>query len=164
MPETIKVREHHYRTMVRWTGDAGSGTSGYTAYRRDHVIDAPAKPAILGSSDPAFRGDASRWNPEELLVAALSACHQLWYLHLCSDAGIIVRGYEDRAEGLMLEDAEGQGKFARVVLRPVVVLDAGSDPERAAALHHRAHERCFIARSVAWPVDCEPRITVADGS
>jgi organic hydroperoxide reductase OsmC/OhrA len=109
MPETIKVREHHYRTMVRWTGDAGSGTSGYTAYRRDHVIDAPAKPAILGSSDPAFRGDASRWNPEELLVAALSACHQLWYLHLCSDAGIIVRGYEDRAEGLMLEDAEGQG-------------------------------------------------------
>jgi organic hydroperoxide reductase OsmC/OhrA len=162
MPENTKVREHHYSTLVRWTGDAGTGTSGYLAYRRDHVIEGPGKAAILGSSDPAFRGDASRWNPEELLVASLSACHQLWYLHLCSDTGVIIRAYEDRAEGLMIEGADGRAQFARVVLRPAVVLGAGSDAVLAAALHRRAHELCFVARSVAFPVDCEPRVRVVD--
>jgi organic hydroperoxide reductase OsmC/OhrA len=162
MPEKTSVREHRYHAVVRWTGDGGTGTSAYSAYRRDHVIEGRAKPAILGSSDPAFRGDPSRWNPEELLVASLSACHQLWYLHLCSDSGIIVRGYEDRAEGLMIEGADGRAQFTRVVLRPDVVLGSGSDPELATALHRQAHERCFIARSVAFPVDCEPRVSVAD--
>jgi organic hydroperoxide reductase OsmC/OhrA len=154
------LREHHYRTVVRWIGDNGTGTSGYRDYRRDHVIDAEHKPTIAGSADPQFMGERTRWNPEELLVAALSACHQLWYLHLCSDAGVIVTAYEDRAEGLMLESAGGEGRFARVVLRPNVGISAASDAGLAAALHRKAHGLCFIARSVAFPVECEPTLFI----
>jgi organic hydroperoxide reductase OsmC/OhrA len=156
------VRKHHYRTVLRWTGDLGTGTSGYRDYCRDHVIESAGKSAILGSADPAFRGDPNRWNPEELLLASLSACHQLWYLHLCADAGLVVRAYEDRAEGLMLETPDGQGRFARVVLRPEVRLRPGSDLSLARALHERAHAMCFIARSVAFPVDCEPALRAAE--
>jgi organic hydroperoxide reductase OsmC/OhrA len=116
------AREHRYAVTVAWTGDRGTGTSSYRAYERAHELNAGSKPAILGSSDPAFRGDPGRWNPEELLVGALSACHQLWYLHLCADAGIVVVGYLDHAEGLVLEEADGSGRFLRVVLRPEVTL------------------------------------------
>src|SRR5215472_10967592 len=108
---------HTYRATVRWTGDLGTGTSSYRAYARAHAIEASGKPAISGSSDAAFRGDAAAWNPEELLVASLSACHQLWYLHLAAVNGIIVRGYVDAAEGTMSEEADGSGRFTRVVLR-----------------------------------------------
>jgi organic hydroperoxide reductase OsmC/OhrA len=155
-------REHHYRTHVRWTGDSGTGTSGYKAFRRDHVIDAAGKPQILGSSDPQFLGDPARWNPEELLVASLSACHQLWYLHLCADAGVIVTSYEDRAEGKMVESTNGTARFSRVILRPTVRIRPGSDAALATTLHVKAHELCFIARSVAFAVECEPTILVAD--
>ncbi len=157
-------REHRYRTDLRWTGDAGSGTSSYAAYRRDHVVTAAGKPPIPGSADPHFRGDPQRWNPEELLVASLSACHQLWYLHLCADAGVIVTGYEDQAEGFMLESSDGGGRFTRAVLRPSVQIRSGCDPELAMALHARAHALCFIARSVAFPVTCEPRVQVVWGN
>jgi organic hydroperoxide reductase OsmC/OhrA len=153
-------RTHRYAVTMEWTGNTGSGTSGYRAYERSHEITAGDKPPIAGSSDPNFRGDARRWNPEELLVASLSACHQLWYLHLCADAGIVVTAYIDRAEGVMVEDATGGGHFERVVLRPLVTLAAGSDAERARALHPTAHERCFIANSVNFPVDHEPEIRV----
>ncbi len=119
-----------------------------------------AKPAIPGSSDPVFRGDRSRWNPEELLVAALSSCHQLAYLHLCADAGIVVVGYLDRAEGIMAETPDGAGQFTRVVLRPKVMVAAGSSVETARELHRQAHAMCFIARSVNFPVECEPEIVV----
>ena len=85
------------RLRLRWTGDRGVGTASYTAYARDHEITAPGKPAIAGSSDPRFRGDATRWNPEELLLGAISACHQLWYLHLCAEAGVVVTAYVDDA-------------------------------------------------------------------
>ncbi|NYH14327.1 organic hydroperoxide reductase OsmC/OhrA [Paraburkholderia bryophila] len=98
--------EHKYDVSVQWTGNRGSGTSGYRAYGRDHVITSGGKPAIPGSADPAFLGDAERWNPEDLLVASASACHKLWYLHLCSDAGIIVLDYRDDAEGTMLDDPQ----------------------------------------------------------
>jgi organic hydroperoxide reductase OsmC/OhrA len=156
------AREHRYRISVSWSGNLGTGTSAYRAYSRDHEIGAEGKPIIPGSSDPAFRGDASRWNPEELLVASLSACHKLWYLHLAAEEGIIVTAYIDRAEGVMEERPDGSGRFARVVLRPAVTVTAGSDPERAKALHHAAHEKCFIANSVSFPVACEPEIVVAD--
>lgn len=155
-------REHRYAVTVTWRGNLGSGTSGYRAYARDNEIAADAKPSINGSSDPAFRGDRTRWNPEELLLASLSSCHQLWYLHLAADAGIIVTGYVDQAEGVMAEDADGSGRFIRVVLRPAVAVAAGSDIERAKALHHIAHEKCFIANSVNFPVMCEPRIVVGE--
>jgi organic hydroperoxide reductase OsmC/OhrA len=147
-------REHNYRVNVIWTGNTGSGTSGYQAYKRDHEISVVGKPPILGSSDPKFRGDAARYNPEELLVAALSTCHTLWYLHLCADAGIVVESYEDRAEGTMKETTEGGGRFVSVKLRPHVRV-IGSI-EQAEALHQRAHELCFIANSVNFPVEHEP--------
>jgi organic hydroperoxide reductase OsmC/OhrA len=155
-------RQHTYRVIVDWTGNRGPGTSSYEGYARDHTISAGAKPAIAGSSDPAFRGDPARWNPEDLLVAALSGCHQLWYLHLCADAGIAVVTYRDQAEGTMVEGPQG-GKFTRVVLRPKVTVRPGDDTELAKRLHHDAHVRCNIANSVNFPVECEPDIAAAPG-
>lgn len=153
-------REHRYAVRLDWTGDLGSGTSSYRAYSRDHALTAGTKPAIPGSADPAFRGDPARWNPEELLVGALSACHQLWYLHLCAAAGIVVTAYADDAEGVMAEEADGAGRFSAVVLRPRVTLAPGADAEKALALHHEAAEKCFIARSVNFPVRHEPVVEV----
>lgn len=154
-------RQHDYAVTVTWTGNRGQGTADYRAYERAHEISAPGKPAIPGSSDPSFRGDPARWNPEELLVASLSACHKLWYLGLCAQAGIVVTAYEDRAEGTMTEHQGGAGAFTRVTLRPRVTIAPGSDVERARALHAKAHEMCFIARSVNFEVAHEPEIRVA---
>jgi organic hydroperoxide reductase OsmC/OhrA len=150
-------RQHHYHLNLNWTGNLGTGTSHYRAYGREHEISADGKSsAVLGSSDPHFRGDASRYNPEDLLVAALSACHLLAYLHLCADRGIVVTEYRDQADGEMAEHEDGSGEFTRVVLRPRVTI---ADPSRAAeaqALHDAAHHVCFIARSVNFPVEHEP--------
>ena len=148
-------KEHHYSIRVAWTGDLGEGTSSYRAYKRDHEISATGKSPILASSDPAFRGDPSRYNPEELLVASLSTCHMLWYLHLCAEAGIVVRGYLDEARGTMAETADGGGRFIAVTLRPRVRLAAGAGKELANKLHEKAHHLCFIANSVNFPVTCE---------
>ncbi len=157
-------REHHYPTGIEWLGNTGSGTSGHQDYERAYAISAPGKPTIPGSSDPSFRGDASRWNPEELLVASLSACHQLWYLSLCAQARIVVTAYTDRAEGIMVESADGGGQFERVVLRPEVTLANPEDTERAMALHAKAHALCFIARSVNFPVMHEPSVATQHSS
>jgi len=150
-------RTHRYQTTLTWNGNLGTGTSDYRSYGRAHTIAVEGKAAIEGSSDPTFRGDAARWNPEELLVASLSACHMLWYLHLASVARIVVTGYVDCAEGTMDESADG-GRFTRVTLRPRVTLAAGSDAQRARALHHDAHAKCFIAQSVNFPVECRPEV------
>ncbi|WP_207481693.1 OsmC family protein [Arenibaculum pallidiluteum] len=159
-------REHRYTVAVTWTGNTGSGTAGYKAYERAHEIavpDAsPTKPVIPGSSDPAFRGDPARWNPEELLVASVSACHKLWYLHLCAAAGIVVTSYADRAEGVMVETADGGGHFARIVLRPEITILPGGDAAKAEALHATAHARCFIANSLNFPVLTEPTIRTGE--
>ncbi|KQN53778.1 OsmC family peroxiredoxin [Erwinia sp. E602] len=149
-------REHHYRVAVEWTGNKGQGTASYKAYSRDFVLNAGAKPPIAGSSDPAFLGDPLRWNPEDLLVAAASACHKLWYLHLCAEAGIRVQAYRDDAEGTMVEGKTG--RFTQVVLRPQVTIAAGNDLEQARQLHHQAHALCYIANSLNFPVLCEPTI------
>jgi organic hydroperoxide reductase OsmC/OhrA len=153
-------KTHRYRTVVTWTGNTGAGTANYGSYQRSHDIDAAGKAKILGSADPAFRGEATRWNPEELLVAALSACHKLWYLHLCALAGVIVVGYVDEAEGLMVEDAARGGYFTGVTLRPAVKIARGSDAEKARALHGDAHAKCFIANSVNFTVAHEATITL----
>ena len=149
-------RDHAYTVTVTWTGNTGQGTAAYQAYQRAHDIEIPGKPPIPGSSDPAFRGDPARYNPEEMLVASLSSCHMLWYLHLCSAEGIAVQGYQDVAEGVMIEDADGGGRFTEVVLQPEITVPAGTDLEQARALHEGAHRRCFIANSVNFPVRCEP--------
>ena len=154
------TREHRYAVSLTWSGNLGSGTSGYRDYSRDYEIGADGKAAIHGSADPAFRGDRSRWNPEVLLVASLSACHKLWYLHLAAEAGITVTAYTDRAEGVMEVGRDGVGWFKGVVLHPTVTVAKG-DPERARTLHKHAHEKCFIANSVNFAVECEPEIVVA---
>ncbi len=149
-------RDHTYVVTVTWTGNRGAGTSGYRSYARAHDLSAPGKPSIPGSSDPAFQGDRARYNPEELLVASLSSCHMLWYLHLCSAEGILVQAYEDIAEGVMAERPDGGGAFVEVVLAPEITLSLGANLDRACALHAEAHRKCFIANSVNFPVRHEP--------
>jgi organic hydroperoxide reductase OsmC/OhrA len=150
---------HEFRMSTRWTGNRGSGTSSYKAYGRDHELSGPAKTSgIPGSSDSAFRGDGSRYNPEELLVGSLSACHMLWMLHLCADAGIVVTEYSDDAVGTMVEHDNGAGEFTRVVLRPRMKIADASRAGEVTALHHRAHAMCFIARSVRFPVEHVPMV------
>jgi organic hydroperoxide reductase OsmC/OhrA len=154
-------KQHTYSVSVTWTGNTGSGTSRYNSYSRDYTVAAPGKPDIAGSSDPAFRGDPKRYNPEDLLVVALSSCHMLSYLHLAAVGGVVVIGYVDDAGDIMTQDAKGSGAFTRVTLRPKVTITAASDPAKARELHHAAHEVCFIANSVNFPVGCEPEIIVA---
>lgn len=151
---------HHYSARVEWTGARGAGTTSYRAYGRDHRISITGKPDLLGSSDPAFRGDAGRHNPEELLLAAVSACHMLWYLHLAAEAGLVVTGYIDDAEGEMATEADGAGQFTRVTLRPSVALAPGADGALADVLHETAHAKCFIARSVNFPIAVRPTMAI----
>jgi len=151
-------REHRYLVEVRWTGNRGSGTSDYRAYDRAHEIRGDGKPAILASSEPALRGDDTRWNPEELLVAALSQCHMLWYLHLCTAADLIVQSYVDRPDGTMVESDDGAGRFTRVTLRPAITIGDRERLDEARDLHEAAHRLCFIANSVNFPVAVEPSL------
>jgi organic hydroperoxide reductase OsmC/OhrA len=153
---------HHYRVDVEWTGNRGSGTDGYRNYGRDHVIRIDGKPELAGSADPTFRGDAVRHNPEDMLLSALSACHMLSYLHMATVAGVVVIAYCDAAQGTMVTEGVG-GCFAEVVLRPTVTISLTSDPAKAQAAHGDAHDACFIANSVNFPVRCEPRIVVEQG-
>jgi organic hydroperoxide reductase OsmC/OhrA len=149
------LKTHNYEISTVWTGNSGEGTGTYEGYARDHIVQGEGKPSIKGSSDPAFRGDATRYNPEELLVSSLSSCHMLWYLHLCSVNGINVQEYKDRATGRMEEGADGSGRFVEVVLHPNVWITPESDPDKAKALHEEAHRLCFIANSVNFPVRIE---------
>jgi organic hydroperoxide reductase OsmC/OhrA len=154
-------KQHQYQLTTVWTGNNGTGTSDYRAYSRNHEVVMEGKANILGSSDPAFRGDSTRHNPEDLLVASLSACHMLWFLHLCADAGIIVLEYVDHATGVMEEAPDGSGHFTSVTLHPSVTVADATMIETANALHAKAHGFCFIARSVNFPVNHEPSTTHA---
>ena len=161
MMRTKMIKQHTYNVTVEWTGNEGQGTSEYRAYSRNHLISADGKPSVDGSSDPSFRGDAARWNPEELLVASVSACHKLWYLHLCSDNGVVVLSYRDNAEGTMIETKDMSGRFVDVCLHPRVVISSDSPPDKARNLHAAAHKLCFIANSVNFHVRHEAEITIA---
>jgi organic hydroperoxide reductase OsmC/OhrA len=154
-------KDHIYKTMVKWVGNKGVGTTNYSAYSRDHVISVAGKPDIPGSSDPAFRGDKSRYNPEELLVSSLSTCHMLWYLHLCAEAGVVVVGYVDHATGTMSETEDGGGKFTKVDLHPTVTVLNESMMGTARNLHQKAHDMCFIANSVNFSVITHATIVVS---
>ena len=153
------MHEHLYQTFLRWTGNKGQGTKSYRTYDRAYEIGVDNKPVIEGSSDPTFRGDRTKYNPEELLVASLSSCHLLWYLHLCSEAGVVVINYQDKAIGKMRETEAGSGRFTEVILQPKVTITAESSLEQAKIIHDKAHEFCFIANSVNFPVLCQPSIT-----
>lgn len=149
------AKEHVYHLTLNWTGNSGNGTSGYRAYERSHTISAPNKPEIPASSDPAFRGDPTRYNPEEMLVASLASCHMLWFLHLCADNGVIVLDYADSPIGIMIETANGGGQFKEVTLRPAVIVHDAGSLEKLEVLHQKANALCFIANSVNFPVKHE---------
>ena len=151
---------HLYKVIVKWTGNKGEGTLSYKAYDRSHTILIQNKPDIWGSSDPNFRGDKTKHNPEDLFVSSLSACHMLWYLHLCAEAGIIVVDYTDYATGTMVETPEGGGHFVEVTLNPEIIVTEVWMIVKANALHPEANKRCFIANSVNFPVHHNPTCKV----
>ena len=148
-------RQHDFTASIEWTGNRGTGTSGYRAYDRTWRVTTPGKPPIDCSNDPALGGDPGLHNPEDLLLSALSACHMLWFLHLASDAGITVTGYRDDPLGIGESEASGAGRFTAAVLRPTIALADPADAPRAEAIHGDIHKVCFIARSVAFPVRVE---------
>jgi organic hydroperoxide reductase OsmC/OhrA len=151
--------DHTYRVRVQWQGNRGSGTTGYRDYGRDNLVTAEGNPPIEGSADRTFHGSPERWNPEELLLAALSQCHMLSYLHVAVRHGIVVTDYVDDAVGTMQQQGDG-GRFTSVTLRPVVTISSG-DEQTAQRIHADASALCFIASSVNFPVLHEPQVTVA---
>ncbi len=153
-------KKHHYTTKLQWTGNKGTGTSDYKSYQRDHKILVNGKQEIACSSDPSFRGDPTRYNPEEFLVASLSSCHMLWYLHLCAVNGVVVTGYTDQAEGTMVENPDGGGQFSSVTLYPNVTVESEAMIKKAMELHEEANKRCFISSSCNFPVHHQPEIFV----
>lgn len=157
------AKEHQYQATLTWAGNKGSGTMDYRSYDRSYIISIDHKPDIVGSSDSAFLGDKTKHNPEDLLLASLSSCHMLWYLHLCSQNEIIVMDYKDTPIGKMTENADGSGHFTEVTLNPVVVITDESQVEKANALHDDAHRMCFIANSCNFPIKHEPKCIVEHG-
>ena len=149
-------KQHYYKSTIKWTGNNGSGTDNYRNYERSHQIIIENKSDILGSSDTVFRGDKTKHNPEELLVSSLSSCHMLWYLHLCSKAGVIVSDYIDNAIGILVESSNGGGQFSEVTLNPIVTVTEQSMVDKANEIHKKANELCFIANSVNFPVKHNP--------
>jgi organic hydroperoxide reductase OsmC/OhrA len=146
---------HDYAAKIVWTGDRGDGTRRYRGYDRTWQVATPGKPLIECSNDPLLGGDPSKPNPEDLLIASLAGCHMLWYLHLASNAGIVVRAYEDTPVGAGETGPKGEGRFVRAILRPKITVERGADLAKADALHQEVHQYCFIARSVNFPIAYE---------
>lgn len=151
---------HTYKTNIRWEGNLGNGTANYQSYSRDYVVQIEHKSPLFGSSDAAFRGDYTKYNPEDLFLTSVSACHMLWYLHLCAEAGVVVTDYQDNAIGKMEETASGSGKFVEITLFPRVTVADNSMIEKAKQLHQKANALCFIANSLGFPVHHEATILV----
>jgi len=154
---------HHYQLHLQWTGNLGTGTSHYRAYDRNHAISFANKPDLLASADPTFRGDPTRYNPEELLLAALSGCHMMSFLHVCVNAGVVVTAYEDDATGTMVVNSDGSGHFTEVILNPIVTVAETSMLATLNELHHKANQLCFIANSVNFTVKHNPVGKLKDG-
>ncbi|MGJ1283566.1 OsmC family protein [Sphingobacterium spiritivorum] len=146
-------KQHHYNVTVEWTGNTGQGTKSYTSYSRNHSIRSESKAIIEASSDPAFRGDPQRYNPEELLLSSVSSCHMLWYLHFCTQHNITVLTYTDQPEGTMLENEDGSGYFTGIILCPQIEIAEEDKVELAKDLHHKANTYCFIANSLNFKVE-----------
>ncbi len=154
--------QHSYSLTVRWTGNNGQGTNDYRSYERSHTVLVDGKPDILCSSDPAFRGDKNRHNPEELFLTSIASCHMLWYLHFCAEAGVVVVDYWDNAKGTMQESETGSGRFTEVTLHPVVTVSDKAMIETASQLHKKANEFCFIANSCNFPIRHHPTIVITN--
>lgn len=149
---------HEYYATIEWTGNRGTGTSGYTDYGRNHTISVENKIDIEASADPHFKGDATRYNPEDMFLTSIASCHMLWYLHLCADHGVIVEQYVDKPYGLMETVAGGSGKFTKIELHPTVTVKDENTRKLAAELHHKAHEMCFLSNSVNFTITIHPEI------
>lgn len=154
------MKKHQYQSVIKWTGNKGEGTKTYTAYERSYTVENDGKTIIQGSSDPAFRGDKSKHNPEDLLVSAVASCHMLWYLHFCAENQVVVEEYSDTPQGVMVEEKDGKGYFEMITLNPVVLVSHKEMVEKAIGLHEKAHEFCFIANSVNFPIKCTPIVKV----
>jgi len=151
----VTLKEHSYAVTVTWIGNTGEGTASYTAYQRDFTVEGPGKASILGSAYPAFRGNRVRWNTEDMLLASISSCHKLWYLHLCAVNNVNVLEYVDHPVGRMVEgDGQRKGRFKHAELRPQIIISHRSDLDLAMRLHNDAHHECFIANSVNFPIKC----------
>jgi len=153
-------KQHNFALQVKWTGNKGTGTSDYREYERHHTVITENKADILCSSDPAFRGDGTKHNPEDFFIASLSSCHMLWYLHLCADAGVVVVDYIDNVTGILAELPEG-GRFTEVILHPIITVKHESMKEKAIELHETANKKCFIANSVNFKVKHEVSVKIA---
>lgn len=149
------MKQHHYQLSLNWKDTNGCGTTSYKSYSRDHQVSKSTLTNIQLSSDPNFRGNPDKFNPEELLVSSLSSCHLLWYLHLCAENKIVVLKYNDSPEGWMEEESDGGGQFKEVILRPEILIEGKEVPALAYSLHAEAHKKCFIARSCNFPVKIE---------
>lgn len=147
--------EHHFKASLKWTGNTGMGTATYTAYDREHRFAVEGKDPINLSSAPVFRGDAEKYNPEDMLIYAVSSCHMLWFLHCCADAGFIAIEYSDTPEGTLSIDKNGIGKFTSIILKPTVVFKSPISQEQLRLLHDKAHTHCFIANTLSCPVEVE---------
>ena len=154
---------HQYELQTVWTGNKGDGTSHYRSYDRNHIIKFANKPDLLASADPTFRGDPTKYNPEELLLAALSGCHMMSFLHVCVNAGVIVTAYEDRATGSMIVNPDGSGRFTEVVLNPIVTVAKASMIENINELHAKANKLCFIANSCNFPILHQASVLIDNG-
>lgn len=152
------TKEHHYNSTITWTGNKGLGTLNYKSYERSYQIIVEGKPVIEGSSDPSFLGEIEKHNPEELLLASVSSCHMLWYLHLCSVNNIQVLSYSDKAKGKMIENKDGSGRFTEISLHPTIIIQSNNNIELANSLHHEANKKCFIANTLNIPVLHFPKI------
>lgn len=154
------MKKHNYKIKVEWTGNEGNGTLNYKSYNRNHTISANEKyNEILASSDPSFLGDKSRYNPEDLFLSSISACHMLWYLHLCSVNKIIVTDYVDNATGIMEETKDGNGRFTEVTLNPNVKIIDLNMISKANELHKEANKMCFVANSCNFKIGHNPNTT-----
>lgn len=154
----MALNQHHFEINVNWTGNRGTGTSGYKAYGRDHSVTAVGLPTLLGSADRVFHGDRDRWNPEQLLITALSQCHMLSYLHVAASHGVVITKYEDSASGTLVMNADGSGQISLVTLHPDIAVAEPAMEALALSLHAEAASKCFIARSVNFPVHHEPGV------
>ena len=153
------AKQHEFPSRVVWTGNRGTGTTAYKAYDRTWDMALEGKETLSCSNDPMLGGDPSKYNPEDMLITALSSCHMLWYLHLCSTAGVTVTAYEDNPVGIGESEPDGTGRFLEAILRPKITITADSDAEKAHSIHNEIHKHCFIARSVNFPVRYEVMVT-----
>lgn len=151
---------HSYDLQLTWTGNRGAGTYEYTAYDRKFTLSAINKPDILGSADPAFRGNKDRYNPEELMISSIASCHMLWYLHLAAANNLVIMDYKDNPSGTIEVKEFGLGRFIEVTLRPTVIIHNEDQSDLAVKLHDESHNKCIIADSFKFDIHIEPKIII----